>query len=209
MAHGLRPGEGSAVINASIHTFVATDGKSISQLGVDLSRATVPDRKYAADTCAVSYAKQTVRIIFGQERFDTGELRSAVAVKMSPRGVVQFLASIETAMPEDVIKAISNDGVEAQNLVSADLEPKQIAVVLVANMAIAAASSSEACVDFYQASPFAMGVAMQSTSNSTAPLAVEAVVRVDLSTGLLLGLIDELKRVRTQFENVQIWRPTK
>lgn len=199
-----RPGEGSSSINVSVQTFISTDGRSIAQLGVNLSQTVVPDRKYAADTCAVSYANQVVRIIFGQERFNDHGLRSAVVVKMSPRAVVQLLAMIDSSMPAGIVEALcSTEGVEVQKLASSTLEPAQATVVLAANLALPALSGMEACIDFYQASPFALGVAMQSADK----LAVEAVVRVDLSTGLLLGLIQELKQVRTQFGSVQIWSP--
>jgi hypothetical protein len=198
-----RPGEGSA-ISVSVQTFISTDGKSIAQLGVDLSQAVVPDRRYAADTCAVLYVNQTVRIIFGQERFSGDGLRSAVAVKMSPRAVAQLLVMIDASMPSTLVQAIRNEGVEVQKLASPTIEPTQATVVLAANLALPAISSMEGCIDFYQASPFALGVAMQSNA---AKLAVEAVVRVDLSAGLLLGLIEELRSVRTQFGSVHTWSP--
>ena len=207
MVPGNRPGEGSTVIAAAIQTFVSTDGKSVSQLGMNLSHAEVPDRKYAADTCAVSYQHQSVRIIFGQERFDGTGLRSAVAVKMSPRAVVQLLASMDSSIPQTLMQAIKDEGIEVEKVTSAAMEPTQAVVVLAANLALAAASGGEGCIDFYQASPFALGVALHSASNSTANVAIEPVARVDLNTGLLLGLVDELKRISTQFVNAQIWRP--
>jgi hypothetical protein len=200
-----RPGEGSAAINASFQTFISPDGRSVAQLGLDLSQAVVPDRKYAADTCSLLYSNQTVRIIFGQERFNGDGLRSAVVVKMSPRAVVQLLAMIDSTMPASFVEALlGTEGVEVQKLASSTMEPAQVTVVLAANLAMPAVSGMEACIDFYQASPFALGVTMQSHSDK---LAVEAVVRVDLSTGLLLGLLEELRRIRTQFGSVQMWSP--
>lgn len=198
-----RPGEGSP-INVSVQTFVATDGRTIAQLGTDLSQAVVPDRRYAADTCAVTYVNQTVKIIFGQERLNGDGLRSALVVKMSPRAVAQLLAMIDASLTPAFVQATHDEGVEVQKLALPTIEPTQVTVVLAANLALPAISSMEGCIDFYHASPFAVGVAMQSKAGK---LAVEAVVRVDLSAGLLLGLIEELRRVRTQFGSVQIWSP--
>ena len=199
-----RPGEGTAAINVALKTFIATDGQSISQLGLDLSQAHVPDRRYAADTCAVTYSNQVVRLIFGQELFNGAGLRSAVAVKMTPRAVMQLLQMIDSSMSESFVQGLALEGVQTEALASPIVEPSQTTVVLAANLVLPAVSSLEACIDFYQASAFALGVAMRS---SVGKLAVDAVVRVDLSTGLFLALLEELRRISPQFANVKIWSP--
>jgi hypothetical protein len=200
-----RVGEGSSTIDTIVQTFVSTDGKSVTQLGVDLSKADVPDRRYAADTCAVAYVHQTVRIIFGQERFDAEGLRTAIVVKMTPRSVVQFLKMIDSTMSEAIVEGVRQEGMERQALASPKMEPSQATVVLAANLGTAALNSLESCIDFYEASPFAFGVALQ--QGSGARLAVEPVVRVDLTSGLLFSLLDELRRIKSDFAGIKFMEP--
>jgi hypothetical protein len=203
---GNRNGEGSAVLDAKLQTFVSTDGKSVTQLGVDLSKADVPDRRYAADTCAVSYSGQTVQVIFGQERFDGQGLRNAIVVKMSPRGVIQWIQMTDVTMPASFMETAAAEGVEKQVLASANREPTQATVVLAANLALCAIAGLEGCVDFYEASPFAFGHALQQGTSTR--LAVDPVVRVDLTTGLLFALLEELKRLISKFP-VKFMEPAK
>lgn len=195
------------MIDVIVQTFISTDGRSVTQLGVDLSKANVPDRRYAADTCAVAYVHQTVRIIFGQERFDTDGLRTAIVVKMAPRSVVQFLSMIDSTMPDKFVQGVLQEGMEKQSLISPRMEPSQATAVLAANLATAAVSGLESCIDFYEASPFAFGVALQQVKD--ARLAVEPVVRVDLSTGLLFSLLEELRSIRSSFEGIKVMEPKK
>jgi hypothetical protein len=55
-------------------------------------------------------------------------------------------------------------------------------------MAIFAMTGQDSCIDFYQASPFAMAVALRAKK-----LQLDPVVRVEVRTPLLISLIAELR----------------
>jgi hypothetical protein len=191
-----RPGEGVGAIDVAVQVFIAPNGKSVTNFGLNLSQAPVPDRRYSAETCAIAYSRDTVKVVFAQERLDGKGLRTGVVLNISPRGIVQFLKSMDD---NGIAAAAAADGGPPQPVEQVDREPDQV-ITLAANLILVAAAGRESCMDFYQASPFAMGVALQSHK-----LAVDAVVRVDLHTGLLLGLVETMRTVRLQFPEVQIW----
>jgi hypothetical protein len=75
-------------------------------------------------------------------------------------------------------------------------EPEQT-VALQSNLVVTAAAGLEATIDFYQLSPAALSVA-QRTQSETAP--VEAVLRVDIRPSLLVGILDEIRKIRPQLD---------
>ncbi|MHB8814464.1 MAG: hypothetical protein ACYDAE_14500 [Steroidobacteraceae bacterium] len=180
---------------------MSTDGRTITNIAANLAAASVPDRKYVADVCSISYQRETVKIIFAQERFDGKGLRSAIVIHMSPRAVVQMLDMFDGHLKEGFEENAKSEHVLPEAMSSFESEPPQVAA-LSANLAIAAATGREACMDFYQASPFAVGTAAQSRK-----LAVDGVVRVELSTALLLGLVEDLRKLRSTFPDIKIWKP--
>jgi hypothetical protein len=200
-----RPGEGVGTVDVSVKTFVSPDGRSVANLGINLGQAPVPDRRYSAEVCAVGYlpARDTVKVLFGQEHLDgKGGLLTAVALNMSPRSIVQFLESLDANVDASLTQLTNDERVEKQSLVSlSSAKPEQL-VTLAANLTLVAAAGTDACLDFYQASPFAVRTAMQSNK-----VALDAVVRIDLHIGLLLAFIAELRSIRAQFPNIKIWSP--
>jgi hypothetical protein len=196
-----RPGEGTTSIAVDVKTFLSTDGRTITNLGANLAGASVPDRKYVADACSVSYQRETVKIIFAQEKFDSKGLRSAIVIHMSPRAVVQMLGMFNGPLHQMFEENARAEGIAPEQMSAFESEPQQVAA-LSANLAIGAAAGREACMDFYQASPFSLGMAAQSRK-----LDMDGVVRVELSTALLLGLVEALRELASQFPEVKIWKP--
>lgn len=188
-----RAGEGT-LVDVAVKEIVGTTGRSISQMGINLARAPVPDRKYAADTCSVSYANQTIRISFGQQRLNNdGKLRSLVVVLLSPPSIAEFIKSTHSVVNPSFAEIAERVGFVAEELPKLREEPDQ-SIALAANMILVAMSGFDSCLDFYQASPFAIR-----TAAHTHKLAVEAVVRIDLRSGLLLGLLDEMDIIQKEF----------
>jgi hypothetical protein len=180
-----RPNEGT-VIDSRLETRVSVDGKTVSSMGADLSKAPVPDRRFTADTCTLIASPNTLKIVFGQERIDGKGLRSAIVVQMSRNAGVNFVRTID-AMDGPSLADIVKDGKISPERSTVTEEPAQ-ALSLSANTPITAISGHEACIDFYQISAFAMSVASRSQK-----LAVEPVVRVTLRTSLVYGLVVDLR----------------
>jgi len=182
-----RPGEGNVSLDIKVDTTVGIDGKTVTYMGVDLAKAPVPDRKFTADTCAVIDSAYTLKLVFGQERIDGKGLRSAIVVQMGRGSGGNFVRICDSMANPSIAEIAQLDGIPSEKLSPAGEEPPQ-ALTLSANMPLAGISGQEACIDFYQASPFAMGIAVRSDK-----LSLESVVRVDLRTSLFFGLLDDLR----------------
>ncbi len=183
-----REGEG-VLVEMQISPVMEVGGISVAQLRGDLSMLPVPDRHYTADICGVQYRRETVYVLFGQERFGKEPgLRNLVVVRMTPASVEAYLKSWDgTEGTRSFDKLVQATQVSAEELTDVDTEPKET-VTLSANIVLSAASGRESCLDFYYASPFS-----KAAVSRTNKLALDPVVRVDLRTGLLLGLYNHLK----------------
>lgn len=159
---------------------------------VDLGNAPVPERKYLAETCEVRLDRGRVKLLFGQERIGKAELRSLLVIHLSPSAITRFLDSLAQMSPSLELAAAAM-GFTPDRGAPITEEPRQT-VALGAGILLAAMSNEEGCLDFFQASPFAMGSAVSSRK-----LALDPVVRVDMSAPLLLFLIAELRRIAPQF----------
>lgn len=174
-------------MEVKLTTGVSVDGQTVTSVGVDLSKAPVPDRKFAADTCTLIVRSYAVKLLFGQERIDGKGLRSAIVVQMSRvsgANLVRIIESMKAPSLQDVVNA---EGIQSEPLSPLPDEPPQ-ALTLSANMAIFAMTGQDSCIDFYQASPFAMAVALRAKK-----LQLDPVVRVEVRTPLLISLIAELR----------------
>ena len=161
--------------------------------GLDISAAPVPQRRYAAELCQVSYVYNDVRFIFGQRNISNEGLNSALVVRMSPLATGQLLKSIEE-MSSPGLEAIAKTmGISATPLMPISQQPAQMANV-VANLVAIAVSGYETCIDFYHASAFAMRMAAD-----TKTFSVEPIVRVDIQTSIFLSMVQELQTIVKSF----------
>lgn len=184
--YAVRPGEG-APIDVIFDKSFTSDGHTIASFGIDASLAPVPDRKYTADECAVLENKGTVKVLFGQERIDGKGWRSVLVVQISKEAASRFLAMADAISNPSLAEIAAGVKIETEKLATPPSEPGQ-AIALTANLGIVALSGNEACIDFYQTSPFAIGAVLKSKK-----LALDPVVRVDLRSSLFFGLIKGLR----------------
>lgn len=183
-----RQGEGVPI---DMQVLPVTDvmGHSIALLRGNLMNLPVPDRHYSADVGYVKYARETVHILFGQERFGSDSLRNLLILKMTPAAVRTYLDTLVNEQPTSIAKQSALAGIEAEVLPEFQEEPRE-SVTLNANVVLAAVSGREGCMDFYYASPFSKGASVQSRK-----LALDPVVRIDIRTSLFLGLNSKLQDV--------------
>jgi hypothetical protein len=177
-----RPNEGARV---AITNF-ARNEKGESTVEFNLLAAPVPDRRYAADVGTVLKGSSGCRVIFGQSSLGPSDskkhaLRSVIDIQISMRGVREFLKSLES-----VKDALAMTGIKAFDLLS-EIEEPEHAAGLTANLIPIAFANEECCMDFYQLSPF-----VRSALGKGGDLAVEPVVRVNLPTGLFVGIVERL-----------------
>jgi len=187
-----RKGEGVPVHVSSSNptSFLGLPSRAIS---VDLSSAPVPERKYFAEVCTVTMLEHSARIMFGQPQFGVKRLRTLVMVAMSRRSVIALLSSLDQMQSPSLEEICAAEGLAPEISPPIEEEPVQV-VELSANFTLCGVSSTEACVDFFEASPFSLGVAVQSDT-----LHVDPVVRVSLTTPLLLGMVMELRKGATNW----------
>ena len=186
-----RIGEGP-LIDVHLQQSVRADGQTTSSLGIDLSGAPVPDRRYVADVVSVIPGRDVIKLLFGQEKVSSG-LRSLVVIHMAQFAVGAFVSAILDMKNPTVAEVMKISNIDAKLLSSISDEPEQT-VAMTASVAAAAVSGQEACVDFYQISPFARLNVMASKK-----ISVDPVVRVELSTSLLVALVEKLKEISSNF----------
>lgn len=153
----------------------------------NISTVPVPDRRYSADTCSVISKSDTIMILFGQQKVTTADLRNLLVVKMSPESAAQMVLMADEISSPSLKEVAKSQGIDCEQSLAPVEEPANT-VCLNASLALLAIHKRESCVDFMQISPFAMHA-----SRTSQQLAIDAVVRVDIRSSLMLGLIESLR----------------
>jgi hypothetical protein len=179
----LRPGEGKE-IEVVRRTVPQPDGTTAFEMDIDVSYAPVPDRRYVADAGAILFEGDALRLVLGQRLLLGNELRSAVIVFLSAQAAVQFLKTCEKFHPS--LQEYAGKHQISDRLTEIHEEPLHVTSVT-ANIILAAFSGRESCLDFYDSSPFVLGIVQKGGK-----MALDPILRVDLGTGLLLALIDKM-----------------
>lgn len=172
---------------------------SLVSVGIDLSKAPIPERRYVADVAAVVVSDDIVRLLFGQTQVVGKQLRTLLDVHVPAVGIVSFLESLRTqGMPETFAVLREKLGREGRGLYEITEEPKQ-SVGLAVNLIAMAVTAREACLDMYYASTFILSKAVRGMG----PLSADPVVRVSLPSAVLLALVARLESLRDSLpENI-------
>jgi hypothetical protein len=185
----LRPGEGRE-IEVVRRTVPQVDGTTAHEFDIDISHAPVPDRRYLADAAAILFDGDAVRLVLGQKRLlSPNELRSAVVVFLSAQAVTQLLRSCKDFHP--VVREYADKHHMIESLADIQTEPEHTTFIT-GNVILTAFSGREACLDFYNSSPFVLAVAQRGGK-----WALDPILRVDLSTGLLVGILDKMESLKS------------
>ncbi|MBI4703441.1 MAG: hypothetical protein HY744_20195 [Deltaproteobacteria bacterium] len=183
-----REGEG---VSVTVRRLPIADAGPSRIERLDLAAARVPGRRYQADAGDAVARDGRVQILFAQRRCLAG-LRSLVVVNVSPEGVRNILASCVEFLPR-LREYLDSRKLPAAVPLERTEEPAQ-AVALVANLALIAYADTEALIDFYHASAWSLRVLAQGGQD----LAVDPVVRVDLSVTLLRLVLDRLQELERE-----------
>lgn len=183
-----RQGEGFS-IETERQQVVGVDGTTNITLGINIAQAPVPDRRYVADVVSVQSSKGGYLLLFGQQRLGRPDLRSLLVIHMTSTAAMSFLRScLEISDPtlEQLAKSLGIVPVAPADI---DDEPEQT-VAMSANLVGVAVANDECCLDLYH-----MSAATVHAANKGGKVQVIPVVRVEMSTGQLIGLLEELKKL--------------
>jgi len=184
----IRPGEGHAIQIVRRET-PKPDGTTALEIGLDVGNAPVPERHYFAEVASVRSVGDALYLMFGQRAIGpNGPLRSVITLVLAPEATSNFLGTCgDFAL--NVERYLTRISAPKARLVEISEEPSQ-AVVMVANVVAASHVGREACMDFYHASPRAIRDVMQHEKDV---MAIDPVVRIQLFTTLLAGVLDGIK----------------
>lgn len=160
---------------------LSDNSEGADEIGLDITKAPVPTRRYAADFCSVREDKGEMRIVFAQYGFDEDDIESALIIRMSSTAVKQFVNSL-SGMGKDLSELINPLNISEEALSENVPRPNQIANMM-ANICSVAVAGQEACLDFYHISAFAI----RKVEGGSSEMEVEPVVRVDMRASLFVG----------------------
>jgi hypothetical protein len=183
----LRPGE-YATLPVSRRVTAQPGGTSLVELSIDLQNAPVPERRYCADAVLVRRTADAVQVIFGQTKVAVSHLQSMVVIKMSFDATRSLLGTFADFSPRLRTFVETNSVHKSDTLQIPEEEPSQT-VVMSANIAAIAYVGREGCIDFYHASPFAF----RALGPDGTQLPIDPVVRVEVATGSLLSMVEQLE----------------
>jgi hypothetical protein len=184
------PGRASGEIHVPLQrrNVPQPDGTTTTEVSIDLNEAPIPERRYVADAAWVDQRDDIIRFIFGQRALTGEKLRSVVVVNVYPeviRGLMgrsaEFLQKIHEFLERNSLSAPANGSLPE--------EPAQT-VALSANMMSITFAGREAEWDFFHLPPSGMRKIADS-----ADLVVDPVVRIDLATRLVAGILQALERL--------------
>jgi hypothetical protein len=197
--HAVRPGEGVRVELVGSQDVTTTGATAVTHI-LDFSKVPVPDRHYVADKCSIVCEGSAIKLLFGQKKLGSEKLRSLLVVHLSPSAANQFRNLMDEVQNPSISEIVGNLNLQPELLDEISAEPRQT-VALSASIAIVAVSGTEACIDFYNSSPFVKAYMKQAAPKN---ITVDPVVRVEIRTTLLQALIDKLGKVLASFDNPRL-----
>jgi hypothetical protein len=182
-----RPGEGHVIDM----TVVSADSDSM-MISLDMGALPVPERKYACDAVQVVGSRMGARLLLGQSKPVTRGLLSMLVLNISPEPAMQFVRSVDNGFLGSARNHLELHSAQEVTTSFADDPPQT--VILTGSYVLAGFSGLTGCMDFYYASPFSL-----QQMAALKKLALEPVVRVNLSTGLMVAMIDALSAAAAEF----------
>jgi hypothetical protein len=199
-----RIGEG-VMIDVTHHPIVGVGGQTGVAVSINLENAPVPDRRFVVDVASIQYSNETVKLLFGQQKVSSSELRALLIIQMSPTAARQLIEAIGKMKPP-LSEVFQKHGFVKEELADITEEPDQT-VALAASMVAIAFTGRDACMDFYHISSFSMArVAASKAKNKQ--IGVEPVVRLDIRTSVVAALYEKLCNLQSRFPEDAIMEDT-
>jgi len=181
------PGRASGEVHVPIRRrdVPQADGTTTTEISLDLREVPIPERRYVADTAWVDYQNEFVRFMFAQRAISGEKLRSVVIVNVYPEPARQIVTSSDEFI-SNIHKFMEKNGIAARKMVALTEEPAQT-VALTSNMMSVTFAGREAEWDFFHLPPSGM-----KKIGERSDLVVDAVVRIDLATSMVAGILEAL-----------------
>jgi hypothetical protein len=159
---------------------------AVVEMGVDYSKAGVPDRAYYADYCNVVKDRQGFTLIFGKLVPGTTRLRTQIEISFPEDMFVRQLWGSSRDF-QKTIEQLATEGLTPIENVQ-DTDKVQ---TFRSNNVFMGAWGQEAVMDFYYISPKDMHMFAQGRHGQQSDAMLEPVVRVAMGTGLMLEFLNK------------------
>jgi hypothetical protein len=156
------------------------------EIGVDYSRAEVPQLHYDADYCDVIETRTGITIVFGKLIAGAQALRTKIEIAYSPQYFFRHLWKSTRALHESVRSMVQGSELSPLSHLS---DPDKVQC-LRSNNTFIAVMPGEAVLDFYFISPGDIHLARQTKKHD---IHLSPVVRVAVSTPLLFEFLEKCK----------------
>ncbi len=177
-----RPGETTypVVFNVSPRS----DGTSQIEIGIDLTLVAVPQKRFVADIAGLEANDHQLKLFFGQKKIGSQELRSLLAISMSPTAIHRLRPQLEEFY-DDIKRYLEAIGSAIVEPAKIDREPAQ-AVQMAANIATLSRADTETTIEFYYLPPHGLHSVRIQSQNS---VPIDSIVSVDAPLAVVAGLI--------------------
>jgi hypothetical protein len=186
---------GELTVVPVVHRVIPAQGgqTATTELSIDMESAPIPTRRYTANSATARLQSETVQFIFAQRKIVGTGLRSLVAVSISFEAIAWFRRSYSNMLPS-LRKVAKEKSIQRPDPLDLGNEEPGQAVEMTANLIAIAFVGRDACIDLYSASPFSF----RALRNNGAELPIEPLLRVDLTSGALLSMVEELEAFAAQ-----------
>jgi hypothetical protein len=173
---------------------------AIMEIGVDYAQAPVPHLNYDADYCDVVQGRTGITFVFGKLKAGSGHLRTKIEITFSEE---HFYRQV-WGTSRDLHRIVEQSGHSKLSPVESFSDTDKVQC-LRANNVFMAVLGEEAVLDFYYISPGDVHLARQKQKKE---IALDAVVRVVVSTAVLVELLEKCKpfadRLRDRFKEEEL-----
>ncbi len=169
---------------------VSSDSQSLTvELGVDYSKAQVPEHAYYADYCDVRKARIGVSLTFGKLEPGTNRLRTKIEIAFPEHLFALQLWQASRAFEETVRKLV---GEKKLTPIKVEGDAGKVQTFR-SNNAFMGTWGDDAVLDFYYISPRDMHEVLATRQKTTADL--QPVVRVAMDTALMLEFLEKCEPI--------------
>jgi hypothetical protein len=179
-----RPAAGSGSGPVTLRVVKASPDQAVLEMGIDYSKAEIPERAYYADYCDVLRGRVGFSLVFGKLDPGTCRLRTKIEVAFPEQMFLQQLWGTS----RDFQRAVQADAMRAPIVPVAEVEDTDKVQTFRSNNVMMGAWGEESVMDFYYISPRDMHFVRQEAKTN---VELEPVVRVVMGTPLIFEFLQK------------------
>lgn len=170
-----------------------SDGTVATQFVIQIGELPPPERRYSAEEAFLTFNGRDAVLFHFIQRKANGVVRSLVTVKMYSDSARQYHDTLDV-IAEPLEQFVERVQLQVPRVEPPDGEPDH-SVSVVASVAQTTFGGYEAEMSFYHVSPYGLHVAAMKNMEN---VPIEPVVRVDLPTVMLVGIVRQLSGLISQ-----------